>query len=152
MSESRLYHIGIVVADIESAMAELSTAAGITWAMPQRDVVVTYATSDGPRTWAVTFVYSNEAPHIELLQQADGTLWSELGFHHLGIWSDDVDGESVALERQGCTWQAALTDDSGVRLGGCYHLMPASSCRIEFASTQRSKPRLARYLAGGDYM
>jgi hypothetical protein len=149
---SRIYHIGIVVPQLEPAMEELSAAAGITWARPQRDVRVTYGTPDGPRTWDVTFVYSDQPPYIELLLRSDGTLWTEVGLHHLGIWSDDVDADSAALERRGCVWQAALTDGTGARLGGCYHLMPASGSRIEFASTERSRPRLDRYLAGGDYM
>ena len=152
MSTSRIYHIGIVVEDLDAAMAELTAATGVTWAEPQRDVTVTFATPEGPRTWPVTFVFSKEAPYLELLERMDDSLWPEAGFHHLGVWTGNVAAESTALEGNACTWQAAMTDESGVRAGGCYHLMPASSSRIELVSTERSRPRLERYLAGGEYM
>lgn len=152
MAQSRIYHVGIVVASLEPAMRELSEATGITWGAPQRDVPTTYATPDGPRGWPVTFVYSTEPPYLELLERQDDSLWSELGLHHLGLWSGDVHGESLDLEQRGCTWQAAMSDGDGTRLGACYHLLPAASSRIELVSQERSQPRLERYLAGGAYL
>jgi hypothetical protein len=152
MTEPRVYHVGIVVPALEPAMAQLSAATGITWAPQQRDVPILYDTPDGPRTWHATFVYSKEPPYIELLEQLPDSIWAELGMHHLGMWSDDVDADSAELEASGCTWQAAMSDGSGARLGGCYHLLDAAACRIELASVERARPRLERYLSGRDYL
>lgn len=151
MTESRIYHIAFVVPELEPAMAELSAVTGVTWAGRQ-DVPVTYQTPYGPRTWDTAFVYSREAPYIELLKQIDGSVWHEPGFHHLGLWTGDVHAESENLERQGCTWQAAMADDDGIRQGGCYHLLPTTHARVELVSEERSRPRLERYLSGGHYM
>lgn len=152
VSESRVYHVGIVVPELEPAMRELTETTGVTWGRIQRDIPTRFGTPDGPRVWNVTFVYSKEAPYIELLQQLDDSIWAEVGFHHIGLWSDDVHADSTALEGRGGAWQCAMTDDTGERLGGCYHLLTAAHCRVEFASVERSRPRLERYLAGGDYM
>jgi hypothetical protein len=148
---SRIYHVGIVVPALEPAMEQLSAATGITWGRQQRDIPVTYNTLDGQRTWNPSFVMSKEPPHLELLEQLEGSIWAELGFHHLGMWSDDVHRDSTAIEGQGCIWQAATESDEGIRLGACYHAVPAASCRVELVSKERSGPRLARYLSGGDY-
>ena len=149
---SGIYHVGIVVESLAPAMAEFTAATGITWGAQQRDVLVTYATPDGPRTWNTQFVLSEEPPHIELLERVEGSIWSEPGFHHLGMWSDDVDADSRDIETGGCPWQAAMSAEDGTRLGGCYHLLPISGARLELVSRERSAPRLQRYLAGGSYM
>jgi Glyoxalase/Bleomycin resistance protein/Dioxygenase superfamily len=152
VTESRIYHVAFVVAEMKPAMAQLSAATGITWADVQSNVPILYDTPDGPQTWDATFVYSKEMPYIELLQQREGTGWTELGFHHLGVWSDDINADSAALEAQGCRWQAAMSDGLGNRVGGCYHVLDASSSRIEFTSSTVSRARLERYLAGQNFI
>lgn len=151
-ADSRIYHLGIVVAALEPAMAQLSQVTGVDWGRPQRGVPVQFDTPAGPRTWHPAFVYSTREPYLELIEQAHGTVWSQTGFHHLALWSEDVDGESAALEQQGCVWQAAMTDGEGHRVGGCYHLLDAASCRIELSSAALGKARMERYLSGADYL
>jgi len=152
VSESPIYHVGIVVEDIDAAMAQLTAATGITWAPVQRDLAVHYGRSGGDEVdWISSFVYSREMPHIELLQQKDGTIWEKPGFHHLGLWREDVDASSREIEQRGCTWEVAMVDEEGTRLGGCYHWLDAAFARVELTSLTRSKPRLERYLAGEDY-
>jgi hypothetical protein len=151
MGESRIYHVGVVVAELEPAMRELSATTGITWARRQ-DAAVSYDTPVGSRTWEASFVCSTEPPHIELLEHRADSVWAELGFHHLGLWSADVHADSLALETQGCVRQAAMTDADGVRTGGCYHLLTAAASRVEVVSENLSRPRLERYLGGGSYL
>jgi hypothetical protein len=152
MTESRIYHVGIVVAEMEPAMAELTAVTGVSWGRVQRAVPVPFDTPAGPQTWNVTFVYSTEPPYLELIQQVEGTVWENTGFHHLAIWSEDVNAESIALQAQGCNWQAAMSDGAGGRIGGCYHLLDAASCRIELSDARQGRTRMARYLAGSDYL
>ncbi len=151
MAESPIYHVGIVVADIDAAMTQLTAATGITWAPVQRDIPVHYGTKDGEVDWISSFVYSKEMPHIELLQQKDGTIWEKTGFHHLGLWRQDVDASSHEIEQRGCTWEVAMVDENGSRVGGCYHWLDAAFARVELCSIPLSQPRLARYLSGEDY-
>ncbi|SEG92952.1 Glyoxalase/Bleomycin resistance protein/Dioxygenase superfamily protein [Thermomonospora echinospora] len=151
MSIPRIYHVGIVVAALEPAMEEFSEATGVTWGRVQR-FPAEFATPSGPRTFHQTFVLSLEGPpYIELLVRVDDSVWEKTGLHHLGMWSEDVAGESAALEGRGCAWEAAILDGEGRRAGGCYHTLPNSDARIELVSRAASAPRLERYLAGGDY-
>jgi hypothetical protein len=151
VSGTPIYHVGIVVNDIDAAMAQFSVATGITWAPVQRDIPVHYGTPDGEVDWNSSFVYSKEMPHIELLQQIPGSIWDKTGFHHLGLWSPDVDADSRKIEQSGCAWEVAMVDDAGTRVGGCYHWLDDAFARIELCSIPLSRPRLERYLAGENY-
>jgi hypothetical protein len=62
------YHIGLVVADLEAAMSELSAAVGLTWEDPHRS---TYG------EWDIDVVMSMEGPpYIELVQGGPDGPWS----------------------------------------------------------------------------
>lgn len=151
MSTPRIYHVGIVVPALEPAMERFGEAAGVTWGRVQR-FPVEFATPSGPRTFHQTFVLSLEGPpYIELLVRVADSVWERTGLHHLGMWSDDVPGESADLEARGCVWEAAILDGAGRRAGACYHILIDSDARIELVSRAASTPRLERYLAGGDY-
>jgi hypothetical protein len=148
---ARIYHVGIVVADLDAAMAELGETAGLRWGKVQR-YALEYGTPAGPRVFDPSFVISLDGPpHVELLGQLAGSMWAELGLHHLGLWSDDVPAESAALAARGCAWESALMDAEGRPAGGCYHRLAAAGVRVELVSRANSAPALTRYLAGGDY-
>lgn len=99
------------------------------------------------------FVISLDGPpHIELLSRVEGSMWDQLGLHHLGMWSDDVPVDSATLESRGCAWESALMAPDGRRAGGCYHRLTTIDARVELVSRPNSAPALARYLAGGDYL
>lgn len=62
----------------------------------------------------IRFVYSVEAPHIELIEAKAGTLWTavgDLGFHHLGFWVDDLAREAARLEELGLVRELAGASD-----------------------------------------
>lgn len=140
MTPSRIYHVGIVVDALAPAMERLGGAAGVTWGRVQR-FAAEFGTPSGRRTFDQEFALSLEGPpYIELLVRVPGSVWERTGLHHLGMWSDDVPGESAGLEGRGCAWEAALLDADGRRAGGCYHVLPdVGGARVE------------NYLAGGDY-
>ena len=58
---------------------------------------------------AFGFTYSAEGPqHIELLEGEPGSIWDGRvtpGLHHIGVWSDDVAGETSRLVKEGWTEQ-----------------------------------------------
>jgi hypothetical protein len=56
-----------------------------------------------PATLDFSFVFNRSGPvRLELVQEIPGTIWTPgAGVHHLGFWSDDVDGESETLTREG---------------------------------------------------
>jgi len=153
------FHVGIVVADVERAMAELGDLLGVTWCHPitgvashhlhQGEVVPTMGTSTCAPQGAV---YSrNGPPHLELIQQREGTVWAETGLHHLGVWVDDFHETSADFEAKGCPLEAvASVAEDGTWIAGPYHRTD-EGLRIEIVDIGRSGPKLARYLDGLPY-
>jgi catechol 2,3-dioxygenase-like lactoylglutathione lyase family enzyme len=129
LTTDALYHTGLVVPDVAEATARLSAAAGYTWTQPV-EATLTVATPDGEFEVPFRFVYSLQAPHLEVVQEVPGTVWAVRtsgAAHHLGYWVDDLPAAARQLEDAGYrleAWPAgeSLTtfayfiDDSGVRI------------------------------------
>ena len=142
------FHVGIVVDDLDAALAQLSDLFGYEWcdeiavptpvAFPTGDTVVDFR-----------FTYSRHAPRLEIIQTIPGTLWVPVagsGIHHLGYWSDDVGRDAAELERHGLAREAAGTRPDGA-VHWAYH-RAASGPRIELVSTEL-QPMLGQYWATG---
>jgi hypothetical protein len=141
------YHIGIVVTELDESMAMLTAALGIRWCRPQSGPVI-LQTREGRIEATVSFVYSIDGPpHFELIGQLPGTVWSETGLHHLGLWSDDPTSESRRLDALGCSFECVNVDTSGEWTGGLYH-STADGLRLEIVDAETSGPKLTRYLTG----
>lgn len=83
---STFWHVGLAVADIELAAAELNAALGITFRDPEHqrwspyDLRLTIS-RDGP-------------PYVELIEGPPGSPWDATGgsrLHHVGRFVDDLD-------------------------------------------------------------
>ena len=103
-----LYHTGIVVPDLDTAMARLSALAGYRWINPL-NYTLPFRTATGTRELTSTVVYSVQAPHVELLQEVAGSPWTAApgnSVHHLGYFTDDLAESARALEDNGFTFEA----------------------------------------------
>ena len=151
MVPSRIYHVGIVVSDLQKAMGELTSLASLSWGNPQ--VYTGLMTMQGTQLrFEQTFAISLDGPpHIELLGQLDGTVWNRTGLHHLGIWSDNVDEDCSLVQTRGCALESISVSAQDERTSGRYFGVPALDSRLEIVSREISEPRLERYLAGGSY-
>jgi catechol 2,3-dioxygenase-like lactoylglutathione lyase family enzyme len=148
-----LFHVGVRVPDLETAMKELSAGLGITWAgVIEREQQI-WTPEDGASTTPLRFTYSCEGPqHVELLQGAPGSLWNgddRPGLHHHGIWVDDVAAETERLVALGWTLEMAQKspeDGYGVmtyvRSPNGFLLEPVTSAVL---------PRFERWWAGGPF-
>ena len=95
----QLYHVGIVVPDIEAAKAHFTDLLGITWG----PVVTTeqYEVRDGDGNELVvpnTLCYSVEPPHLELVLEVPGSVWEcneHSNLHHIGVWTDALPADSA---------------------------------------------------------
>lgn len=101
----RLFHTGLVVVDIERAMAELSGSLGVTWkgGWPAMHRLHYFGTGHEVE---LRIAFSVEGPpHIELIEAKEGTIWppEECGLHHLCYWSPTPEASAEALEAQGYT-------------------------------------------------
>ncbi len=110
LQTSDFYHVGIVVPDIDSAAARLTAAAGYQWTKPvEYSLAVT--TVAGEVELRNRFVYSLQAPHLELVQEVPGTIWTAPA-HHLGYWVDGIGSAAAHLEQLGYVQEARPAGDT----------------------------------------
>jgi hypothetical protein len=109
MSAGRLlpyYHVGIVVPDLPRAQRELTELLGVTWGPTMRLEQSEYRDEHGHDVVLPTALsYSVDAPHLEVIQEQPGTVWEcnqHSNLHHIGLWSDDLAGDSAALTGAAC--------------------------------------------------
>jgi catechol 2,3-dioxygenase-like lactoylglutathione lyase family enzyme len=125
LATSDLYHVGIVVPDLESAAARLTKVGGYTWTRPV-EFTLAITTEEGEFELANRFVYSLQAPHLELVQEVPGTVWTAPA-HHLAYWVDDLAATAERLEQAGYVQEARpsgetlstfayYTDPAGIRI------------------------------------
>lgn len=120
MSAPILYHIGLIVADLEAAAAEFSALLGLEWAVP-RERQLRVKTPDGDADVGFRFTYSRAAdgaPMIELVQGWPDTPWwvaegEPAVLHHIGFWSDDLAADAGRLEEAGARIEMQLVNRDG---------------------------------------
>lgn len=135
MKPENLYHSGIVVDDLDATLDWFTEMAGYRWTdVVEVDQVA--QTPDGEVTIPMRMVYSGNAPRLEFLQTAPGTIWvpADSGVHHLGYWSDDVESDLAALEANGMRYEVKSynPDGSGTLLWA--YCMGSTGPRIELVS------------------
>ena len=111
---------------------------------------MTIAVSDDVVSTPIRFTYScNVPPHVELIEGQPGTIWApQNGLHHLGVWTDDLEGDAIQLDESGFSQQAAGVSRSGrIPSAFTYHLSP-HGMRLELVDVA-SRPAFDRWLAGG---
>ena len=126
------YHTGIVVPDLEAAMARLSAVAGYRWITPLT-YTLPFRTANGSRELTSTFVYSLQSPHLELIQQVPDSPWIAApgnSVHHLGYFTDDLAETARMLEADGFTFEATA-DISPPDLALFAYYIDAFGTRIE---------------------
>jgi Glyoxalase/Bleomycin resistance protein/Dioxygenase superfamily len=102
------YHTGIIVPDLDAAMARLSALAGYRWITPLT-YTLPFRTTTGTHELSSTFVYSLESPHLELIKEVPASPWAAApgnSIHHLGYFTDDLADTARILEDNGFTFEA----------------------------------------------
>ena len=132
LNASDLYHTGIVVPDLDAEMARLGEMAGYRWTTPMSNSVTVRIGADVRRV-EMSFVYSLQAPHIELIQAVPGTPWVSApgnAVHHLGYFTDTFNETADALQRSG--FQLEVTADSPSSRPSLFaYFVDAAGIRIE---------------------
>lgn len=126
------YHTGIIVPDLEAAMARLSALAGYRWITPV-SYTLPFRTASGTRELTSTFVYSLQAPHLELIQEVPGSPWAAApgnAIHHLGYWTEDLAETARSLQDNGFTFEATA-DTAPEDLALFAYYVDAAGTRIE---------------------
>jgi catechol 2,3-dioxygenase-like lactoylglutathione lyase family enzyme len=125
-----LYHVGLIVDDIDTAAQRLTAVNGYRWTKPLEAALAGTTAADGDYEGPFKFVYSLQAPHLELIQGVPGTIWAPVPgsvAHHFGYWVDDLAAAAAGLEAAGYRQEARpagdelamfayYTDPAGVRI------------------------------------
>jgi lactoylglutathione lyase len=137
----RLFHVGVRVPNLDTAMDEIGAGTGVTWAEPRENHAQSLWTPGlGLQEIHLKYTYSAEGPqHIELLEGPAGTFWDGReapGAHHVGVWADDVQAETDRLVSIGWTLIGAQHDPAaGAGVGMFTYLQPASGLIVELVDS-----------------
>jgi catechol 2,3-dioxygenase-like lactoylglutathione lyase family enzyme len=103
---SELYHVGIVVPDMEAALKHFSDLLGIVWGPVIEVDAHDVRDADGnDLSLPTTLCYSTSAPHLELITEVPGTPWvcnEYSNLHHIGFWTDALEADSEHLVTAHC--------------------------------------------------
>ncbi len=118
-----LFHIGVIVADMNRGMADIARRFGVEFPDPREaNVRVRYRGVESQV--AVKFAYSMQGPpYIELIEGVPGTVWeASTGsrIHHLGVFCNNIEDEIAKLESEGYTYEAASLGADGSMQGAQY--------------------------------
>ena len=114
-----VFHIGIIVPNMESGMEEISSRFGVTWPRPPGPAEVLARTKDGTGPLSSRFVYSDEGPPwFELIEAVPGTVWAAQAsnIHHIGAFVDDLDDEIERLIAECKEHEMETVDEQGNRV------------------------------------
>ena len=137
--EGQLYHVGIVVPDVEVAQAHLTDLLGIKWGpVVETEALDVRAFDEGGGDGHDLVVpnklsYSTEPPYIELVQEIPGTVWEcneHSNLHHIGVWTDALPADSAHYSELRCPLQLCGRDADGALVQFAYHRDPLG-VRIE---------------------
>jgi hypothetical protein len=146
------FHIGLVVRQLEPAMALLGAALGRSWAKV-RQAQYAYTTADGPVPTKHRYTYSmGPVPHIELIEGEAGSIWeprADIELHHLGYWADDLAATAAAVAAAGLPVEATLGPTLDTPKLFTYHRPPGATVWVELVDS-RLREAFAPWLAGGD--
>jgi methylmalonyl-CoA/ethylmalonyl-CoA epimerase len=116
MTDAGLFKTGLLVTDLERAMADLARWLGVAWT-PVQESPISLALPGGREDVKLRFAYSTGgAPYLELIEaHAAGFYAAPEGphLHHVGRWVDDLSAASAALARAGLPLEAAGIDAEG---------------------------------------
>lgn len=150
------FHVGIVVDDIDEAVARYSELLRTSFA-PIQNVNVPRLV-DGDRTlphFRLRLTYCTEGPpYIELLQAVGDGVYSRtnVGVHHVGMWEEACEHRIRELEQLGLQPEAVqYTDDGRIIVaylkGGSF-----ANVRVELVDEGR-RPMMERWLEeGGEWV
>ena len=123
-----LYHVGIVVPDVEAAMAHFTEVLGAEWGPIVETDAIDVRDADGhDLTLPNKICFSTVAPHLELIQELPGSVWvcnEHSNLHHVGFWADALPSDSGAFAASQCPLQICGREGAQVPVGWAYHRDP----------------------------
>jgi hypothetical protein len=151
MGDAGLFKTGLIVTDLERAMADLGRWLGLAWT-PVQESPISLLLAGGREDAKLRFVYSTGgAPYLELIEaRATGFYAAPNGphLHHVGRWVDDLAAASDELVRAGLPLEAAGIDAQGRGPAMFAFHRGGHGLRVELVD-RVMRPGFEAWLAGG---
>ncbi|HEY1704502.1 MAG TPA: VOC family protein [Trebonia sp.] len=143
MTFTEMFHVGVIVSDLDAAAAEFGELLGVSWAVPVREDLRVRTPAGGVRA-NVRFTYSrggSGTPLIELIESLPGTPWwpgegVTAVLHHIGFWTGSLGADAARLSASGAPAEVCLPGRDGTLKLFTYHQL-AHGPRIELVDTAR---------------
>jgi hypothetical protein len=131
-----IFHVGILVQDMDDAKAGLAQILGITFA-ETLTFPVTFEHEGRRRTSEVKSAFSNEGPpFVELVESLDDD-WilgaGNAGLHHLGAWAPTLEEGLERLASNGVRPEYRAYRASGLQSGAFLSAEQACGTRLELS-------------------
>ena len=152
--DGQLFHVGLLVDDLDAAMAEIGESAGVTWASERDWPMDVWLPDRGYHTMDIRLTFSQQAQgavRLEIIQGSPGTPVDPAqgtGLHHFGYFVDDPAVETERLLAAGGTLvMSASSPDDGY--GRFTYVRTASGMLVEPVAIS-SRERFEAWWAGGE--
>ena len=98
-----LYHVGLVVPELESAMDAYGQLFGFEWATVGPPRIQHVVVGGERRDAEIVVTYSVQGPpHLELIEERSGGVWAaESPLNHVGFWAPDLADAVARLTNAG---------------------------------------------------
>ncbi len=146
----RIFHTGMVVADLAAAQRDIGASLGLDWTPVRRFGPMPFWTPEqGLHEIESQAVYSRQGPHhIEILQGPKGSFYDPDRLpdgRHIGVWVDDLRAAAEDLIAQG--WRACAAGGAPEDGYGAFaYLAPASGGLIVELVCHSLKPMIDAWL------
>ncbi len=108
---------------------------GVVWGPVLHLDTADYRDGDGADlVLPTTLCYSVGEPCLELIPEVPGTVWvrnEHSNLHHIGVWSDDLQSDSVSMTGAGCPLQLCGREGGDAPRAFAYHRDDALGVRVE---------------------
>jgi catechol 2,3-dioxygenase-like lactoylglutathione lyase family enzyme len=148
---NQIYHVGVVVQDLDRAMDDLSTALGYNWTAVRTMNTSVLLPSGSPAPISLRLAFTKQGPPwLEFIEGPAGSVWSAAGgnmLHHVAFYVDDLEAERQRMESLGMAFEVGGMGPDGRLSGFAYHLNPHGG-RVELVEA-RLRDGMERWLSEG---
>jgi Glyoxalase/Bleomycin resistance protein/Dioxygenase superfamily len=142
-----VFHVGVVVENLEDSMKAIGDALSISWAPVQEGTQVIRTGAGEVRDEPIRFTYSSDGPpHVELIESGHDSVWETSApgtLHHVGAFAEDIaipPGSGMVLEFGGGRRETPKMF--------AYYLAPGG-IRVELVDS-RQRPQFEAWFKGAD--
>ncbi len=154
MTATNLFHVGILIRDMDEATERFSNTLGLTFKEPAVAHVDAFEQPSGMSILDLRITWSIEGPpYLELLESQDNEGlygFHQEGLHHIGMWEPNPEELMKRLVRMGLRNEATQWAPEGRILATYTAPEEMYGTRLEFIEESR-RAGMENWLAGGPW-